>query len=317
MAKILITARSFDKKGPALECLLAAGHEVDCVTQPLTEAELIASLADKAAYIAGLDQISAAVINSAPQLRIIARYGVGYDRVDLDAAAKRQVAVTITPGANTLAVAELTFGLMLAAARSIPLLDSSLRSGSWTKHTGPELAGKTLGIIGLGAIGCEVAKRARAFAMNVIAYDTCPREEFCRDWSISRLPLSEVIAQSDFLSLHAPAVPETIGIINRHSLRSMKPTAYLINTARGELVVEADLIDALQTGVIAGAALDAFAQEPLGDSPLTTLPNVVLTPHAGSATTEAAERMSLIAAQEVLRVLAGQEPLYQVNEVFC
>lgn len=313
MAKILITARSFDRQGPAGECLLAAGHEMDYVTQTLTEAELITALGGKAAYIAGLDRISASVINSAQQLKIIARYGVGYDRVDLDAAAKRQMAVTITPGANTIAVAELTLGLMLSVARSIPRLDSSLRSGSWTKHTGPELAGKTLGIIGLGAIGCEVAKRARAFSMNVIAYDTCPREEFCRDWSISRLSLPEVIAQSDFLSLHAPALPETTGIINRHSLGLMKPTAYLINTARGELIVESDLINALQTGVIAGAALDAFTHEPLGDSPLIALPNVVLTPHAGSATKEAAARMSLIAAQEVLRVLTGQKPLYQVN----
>lgn len=316
MGKILITARSFDKQGAAPELLRSTGHELvfPNPSEKLTETSLTEMLKDKDAYIAGLDHITAQVLEQAPNLKIIARYGVGYDRVDLAAAKQRGIAVTITPGANTIAVAELAFGLMLSVARSIPRQDSSLRAGSWAKVTGPELSGKTIGIVGLGAIGGEVAKRARAFNMKIIAFDTYPREEFRRDWGVEYLPLPEVIAQADFLSLHAPALPETVGMINRDTLRTMKKTAYLINTARGELVVEDDLIEALSSGIIAGAGLDAFSREPLGDSPLTSLTNVVITPHAASATAEAASRMSLTAAEEVVRVLSGQEARYVVNK---
>ena len=317
MQRVLITARSFARDGAAAKRLTDNGIQPvwNPHNRPLQGDDLLALLPGMDAYIAGLDWITAAAIQAAaPRLQIIARYGVGYDRVDLEAAANAGIAVTITPGANTVAVAELTLALMLAVARGVARQDASLRAGSWAKVTGPELAGKTLGIIGLGAIGAEVAKRAHAFGMRLIAYDTCQRPDCLANYGVSYLPLADVLAEADFVSLHAPAIAATAGMINRDTLRLMKQTAYLINTARGELVVEADLCAALREGVIAGAALDAFACEPLpAGSPLTQFDNVVLTPHSGAATHEAAARMAMTAAEEVVRVLSGQKPLYAVN----
>jgi D-3-phosphoglycerate dehydrogenase len=318
MKTVLITARSFARDGASARLLEDNGFRIiwSPSSHPLLEADLLTLLPGIDAYIAGLDSITAAAIKAAARLRVIARYGVGYDRVDIRAAAEQGIPVTITPGANTIAVAELAFALMLAVARGIARQDASVRAGSWAKLTGPELAGKTLGIVGLGAIGVEVAKRAYAFGMKVIAFDTCQRPDCIANYGVRYLPLPDVFAQADFLSLHAPAIPATIGMINRDTLRLMKQTAYLINTARGELVVEADLCAALREGVIAGAGLDAFACEPLpAGSPLTELDNVVLMPHSGAATHEAAERMALIAAEEVVRVLSGKSPLYPVNRL--
>lgn len=317
MQTVLITARSFARDGAAARLLEDSGFRIvwSPSNHPLLEADLLTLLPGMDAYIAGLDSITAAAIAAAPGLRVIARYGVGYDRVDIRAAAERGIPVTVTPGANTIAVAELAFALMLAVARSVARQDASVRAGSWAKLTGPELAGKTLGIVGLGAIGAEVAKRAHAFGMTVIAFDTCQRPDCIANYGVRYLPLPDVIAQADFLSLHAPSSPVTIGMINRDTLGLMKKTAYLINTARGELIVEDDLYAALRDGVIAGAGLDTFAHEPLPvGSPLVDLANVVLSPHSGAATYEASERMALIAAEEVVRVLSGKNPLYPVNQ---
>ncbi|EGO62698.1 phosphoglycerate dehydrogenase [Acetonema longum] len=313
--KVLAAARSFAKSAEAKAVLSQAGFEIvlNPHDRPLKEAELLELIQDVDGMVAGMDEVTAAVIDKgAPRLKIVAKHGVGYNNIDLTAAKEHGVQVTITPGANTVSVAELAFALMLAVARKINLMDKSVRAGSWNRVTGGELSGKTLGIVGLGNIGGEVAKRAAAFDMQVVAYDLFPRADWIEKYGVVYKPLSEVIAAADFLSLHAPATPETQGMINRAVLKTMKPSAIIINTARGDLIVEEDLYAALTTGVIAGAGLDTFAQEPPVDSPLFTLDNVVLTPHAGAATAEAVTRMGVTAAEEVVRVLTGKQPLYSV-----
>ena len=313
--KVLAAARSFAKSDEAKAVLTNAGIEIvlNPHDRPLKEAELLELIQDVDGMVAGMDEVTAAVIaKGAPRLKIVAKHGVGYNNIDLTAAKEHGVEVTITPGANTVSVAELAFCLMLAVARKIAVMDKSVKAGSWDRLTGGELSGKTLGIIGLGNIGSEVVKRAAAFDMKVVAYDLFPRADLIEKYGVIYKPLAEVIAEADFLSLHAPATPETLGMINKTSLKTMKPSAIIINTARGDLIVEEDLYEALTTGVIAGAGLDTFLQEPPVNSPLFTLNNVVLTPHAGATTTEAVTRMGVTAAEEVVRVLTGQTPRFSV-----
>jgi len=301
-----------------LALLREAGHDLvlSQADKPLSEDEMAALIPGAAALIAGNDAVTAKVIEAGlPDLKIIARNGVGYNNIDVAAARDHGIAVTVTPGGNSVSVAELAWGLMLALARRIPWLDRSVRAGSWARATGCELAGKTLGIIGLGAIGREVAKRAAAFDMTVAAYDVKPDEEFAHRYGIKYLPLPDLLAQADFVSLHAPALPSTRGLINRGTLALMKPTAFLINTARGDLVVEDDLYQALAEKRIAGAGLDAFSEEPFRDSRFFGLENVILTPHAGAHTKEAVDKVSIMAAEEVIRVLADQPPRYPVREL--
>lgn len=314
--KVLVAARSFARSPEAKSVLESQGYELilNTLDRPLEEAELLPLVKGADALVAGNDAVTAAVIAAGcPTLKIIAKHGVGYNNIDVAAAARHNVAVTITPGSNSKSVADLTLGLMLAVARRIPQMDHSMRAGSWGRITGNELGGKTLGIVGMGNIGGEVAKRAFGFDMKIVAFDVYPRQEFEQNYGVSYLPLAEVIARADFLSLHAPALPQTVGMINKDSLRTMKNTAYLINTARGDLIVEEDLYAALTGGIIAGAALDAFIHEPLHDSPLFGLNNVVLTPHAGANTYEAVVRTGVMAAEEVVRVLSGLEPRYAVS----
>lgn len=315
MKKVFIAARSFAQSTEAKAVLLAEGYQLilNPFDRPLTEEELIELLPGVDALVAGNDAVTERVIAAlAPNLKIIAKHGVGYNTIDVAAAKRLNIPVTVTPGANSKSVADLALGLMLAIARRIPQMDGSVRKNSWQRITGNELGGKTLGIVGMGNIGGEVAKRAYGFDMKIVAYDVYPRQEFIDRFGVVYLSLPELLAQSDFISLHAPAIPETIGMINRHSLRTMKPTAYLINTSRGDLIVEEDLYQALVEKVIAGAALDTFIQEPLIDSRLFELDTVVLTPHAGAATQEAVTRMGTMAAQEVVRVLSGQQPQFPV-----
>lgn len=314
--RVLIAARSFARSPEAKAILEAQGYELvlNPYDRPLTEAELTDMIKGIDALVAGNDAVTLAVIAAgAPRLKIIAKHGVGYNNIDVMAARQHGIPVTVTPGANSKSVAELAFGLMLALARSIPHMDRSVRAGSWERLTGNELGGKTLGIIGMGNIGGELAKRACGFDMNIIAYDVFPNQDFVTNYGVVYSPLADVISQADFLSLHAPATPETAGLINRETLNAMKSTAFLINTARGDLVVEDDLYQALAEGVIAGAALDTFSHEPLKNSPLFELNNIIVTPHAGAATHEAVSRTGLMGAEEVVRVLSGQAPRYAVN----
>lgn len=316
MPKVLVTARSFAKSPEAKAVLTQAGYEIQFnpFDRPLVENELIELIKGMDALVAGMDEVTDKVMEAGlPTLKIIAKHGVGYNTIDVAAANRRGIPVTITPGANNKSVAELAMGLMLSVARHTATMDKIVRNGGWNRITGNELGGKTLGVVGMGSIGSEVAKRAAAFDMKIVAYDVYPRQDLVDQYGVSYLPLQEVITQADFLSLHAPSLPETVGMINRETLQQMKKNAILINTARGDLVVEEDLIAALTDGTIAGAGLDTFANEPVQDKRLFNLDNVVMTPHAGANTHEAVTRMGVMAAEEVVRVLSGQAPINTVK----
>jgi len=250
-------------------------------------------------------QVDASLLEHAKQLRVIGRAGVGVDNIDLDAATRKGIAVMNTPGANAVAVAEHTIGLMLAMARQIGRANELMHAGKWEKKSlqGSELRGKALGIIGLGRIGMEVARRARAFGMTVLAHDPFVSPSVAKEQGIRMASIDDVCGQSDYLTLHVGVTEQTTGMINSDSLKKMKKGVRLVNCARGELVVEADLVQALKEGRVAGAALDVFADEPLKNSPLTQMPNVILTPHIAGSTYEAQEAVGYQIAHQVKEYL--------------
>jgi D-3-phosphoglycerate dehydrogenase len=249
--------------------------------------------------------VDAAMMEKAPKLRVIGRAGVGVDNVDLDAATKRGIVVMNTPGGNAVAVAEHTFALMLALARHLVRADSTMHAGKWEKKTlqGTELRGKTLGIVGLGRVGVEVSRRAIAFGMKVVAHDPYVAPSLAQQLNITLGSLDEVFAQSDYITLHVGLTPQTQGMINADAIRKMKKGVRLINCARGELLNEPAVIEALQSGQLGGAALDVYSHEPLKDSPLATLPNVILTPHIAGSTHEASEAVGVQIALQVREYL--------------
>jgi D-3-phosphoglycerate dehydrogenase len=318
MAKVLVTARSVAANSESRAILEAAGHEIIAHVgdQAWSEVEMLRLVPGMDAVIAGLDEITAKVIAAgSPSLKIVARNGAGYNNVDVEAANRLGIAVTLAPGANTISVCELVFGLMLSLARQIPGQDAKVHQGSWKRVLGYELYGKALGVLGTGNIGSEVIKRAHAFGMTIVAFDIVHRPELCQQFHVRYLTRDEVIKQADFLTLHMPVTVETKNILNAGTLRMMKKTAFIINTARGELVDEIHLFNALKSGEIAGYGTDTFSQEPPAtDNPLLTLPNVIATPHCGAYTKEAVARCSVTAAQEVVRVLRGQVPLNAVKK---
>lgn len=316
--KVLVTPRSFRRTpGRQWERLSRAGLEVleSPFDRPLCEEELLDLVKDMDAMIVGLDEVTRRVIEEARSLRIISKYGVGVDNIDLEAAAERGIIVTYTPGANAPAVAELTWGLILALARNIVTHHLRLKGGSLKRQTGWELWDKTLGIIGLGNIGREVAKRASAFGMRVLAYDPYVDREHAEGHGAELCPLERVLSESEVVSLHCPLTPETEGIIGSKELEMMKRGALLINTARRGLVEEAALYKALKEGKLRGAAFDTFDDEANLKSPLLELENFLASPHVGAATHESILRMADLAASEVVRVLGGQAPLYPVKNM--
>jgi D-3-phosphoglycerate dehydrogenase len=245
------------------------------------------------------------LLSHAPKLRVIGRAGVGVDNIDLEAATRRGVLVMNTPGGNAPSVAEHALALMLSMARSIPQLNASMHAGKWEKSgtAGAELRAKTLGLVGLGRVGAEVARRARALEMRVLAYDPYVSAERAAEWGAELVPLPDLLAQSDYISLHTALSPATERMINTETLKQMKPGARLVNAARGELVDEAALADALRSKHLAGAALDVFAVEPPVDSPLLQMSNVIATPHVGGSTAEAQEEVGVQIAQQVREYL--------------
>jgi D-3-phosphoglycerate dehydrogenase len=264
-------------------------------------------------YIAGLDTIDRAALQAADQLKVIARYGVGVDKVDLTAAREMGIVVTNTPAANAVAVAELTVGLMLSLARSIPQANAATKAGGFPRLEGVALEGKVVGLLGLGAIGKQVARRLRGFDCTVLAFDTAPDERFAQAHGVELRTHEEVVSRADLLSLHLPVLPETRGLVNTAFLHHMKRGAFFINTARGELVDEAALLEALRSGHLRGAALDAFATEPPPpDHPLLALPQVIATPHTGAHTDGATNAMGRMALRDCLAVLRGEEPAHRV-----
>jgi len=250
-------------------------------------------------------QADAALLEHAKKLRVIGRAGVGVDNIDLDAATRKGIAVMNTPGANAVAVAEQTLAMMLAMARHLCRADALMHAGKWEKKSlqGTELRGKTLGIVGLGRIGVEVARRARAFGMALVAHDPFVSVAVAKEQGIAMAELDRLYATADYITLHVGLTPQTAGMINQASIRKMKQGVRLVNCARGELVNEADLVEALKQGHVASAALDVFNEEPLKSSPFHALENVILTPHIAGSTHEAQDAVGVQIAQQVKEYL--------------
>ena len=268
----------------------------------LTSKETIAAeLADADALIVrSATRVTKDLLEKAPKLRAVGRAGVGVDNIDLPEATKRGVLVMSTPGGNAVSVAEHTFALMLALARQVPKVDAGLREGRWEKSSsGTELRGKTLGLIGLGRIGGEVARRAEAFDMKIIAYDPYISEAAAKELQVELVNLDRLLAESDFISLHTALSPATQNMINAKSIEKMKKSARIVNAARGELIDEAALAEALKKGRLAGAALDVFVEEPPKNSPLIGLPNLIGTPHIAGSTAEAQEEVGTQVAVQI------------------
>ncbi len=265
-------------------------------------------------------KVTAEVIKAGERLKVVGRAGVGVDNIDVAAATAQRIPVVYAPAATTTSVAELTLGLMLSLARWIPQADRSTKEGLWEKSRfeGVELRGKTLGLVGSGRIGTEVARMARAMGMEAVAYDPYLRPEDAHERGFRLVTsLEAVLAAADFLSIHAALTPETREMIGEAQLRSMKSTAFLINAARGEIVDEEALVNALRKGWIRGAGLDVYHREPPKGSPLLSMDNVVLTPHTAASTAEGQRRAGLVAVEQLLKVLKGERPEFCVNpEVF-
>ncbi|MCI9023757.1 MAG: phosphoglycerate dehydrogenase [Dorea sp.] len=316
--KILITPTSLQpgKNPEALDVLRKFTDNLvfNTTGRPLTEDELIPLLDDCDGYIAGLDFVTEKVLRSCKQLKAISRYGAGYDRVDIDTAKSCGIPVSNTPGVNAEAVGELAFSLILSLARKIPYLDHSTRIGEWNRSTGMELKGKTLGIMGLGAIGKVVARCAKGFEMDVAAYDPYIDTSYCAAHHIRVSTFDELIKHADVISLHLPLNASTRHMIDQKALCRMKPGALLVNTSRGGIIDETAAYEALKNGTLGGLGLDAFETEPPKDSPLFQLDNVVVTPHTGAHTFEATRNMAHAAIQNLIDMLSGRKCPYIVNQ---
>jgi D-3-phosphoglycerate dehydrogenase len=313
--KVLIATRSFGSSSPKpMQMLKDAGVEVLRVdaNSPSVHDDILKLVPDINAIIVGLVPITGKIIEHSTNLKIITMYGVGVNHIDLEAARKKGVIVTNCPGSNDQAVADLTMGLMLTVARNIPQIDRDIREGYWKKYLGGELWQKKLGLVGLGNIAKGVAHRAKGFDMQVSAYDPYASAETAGALGVSLISFEELITESDFVSLHAPLTEETKDMFGGEQFKSMKPSSYLINTARGGLVDEQALYVALSNGEIAGAGLDVFVEEPLKNSKLVELKNVVLTAHTGTHTKESIERMGVMAVENVLRVLRNEMPANRI-----
>ncbi|MEN3203396.1 MAG: phosphoglycerate dehydrogenase [Atribacterota bacterium] len=311
MAKVVVLARSFARaSSEPLDVLYNANLKVEQKANPEPENEEVVAelIGDAEAVIVGVDRVGQIVFERCPNLKVVSKHGVGVDNIDLEAARVHGVVVANAPGTNAESVADMAFLLILSCARNLPLLLENVRKKDWSSSVlGMELEGKILGIVGLGRIGKGVAKRALGFGMEVVYYDP-----FVEDETFRRVSLEELFACADFISLHVPLTPETRHLVNEKLLNLMKKSAFLINTARGELVDEEALFRFLKEGRIAGAGLDVLSFEPPFESPLLTLPNVIVTPHVAAHTKEANIKMGKIAALNVVRVLEGKEPLYRV-----
>lgn len=314
MYKILIT----DELSPQAMAMLEAAEDVSLdVRKGLSEDDLVAAIADyDGLIIRSSVTVTARVLENAPKLRVVGRAGVGVDNVDLDQASMQGVIVMNTPGANSMATAEHTMALLLAVCRHVPQAQASLKSGEWNrkKFVGTQLYGKTIGVVGLGRIGSRVALRCQGFGMNVIGYDPYLGDDAARDLKVTLVDLDELFSQSDFITLHAALTADTKTLINADSIAQMKDGVYLVNCARGALVDETALVDALQSGKVAGAALDVFDSEPLpADSPLRELDNVVMTPHLAASTVEAQRDVGTQIVTQVLGALRGNDLRNAVN----
>ena len=315
--KILVTPTSLQpgKNEAMLDKLRAFSTDLvfNPTGKPLEPEALKELLKDCDGYIAGLDSVTADVLASCPKLKAVSRYGAGYDRVDLQAAREHGIVVTNTPGVNAEAVGELTFGLILSAARKIPYLDRATRDGGWVRSSGMELKGKTIGILGLGAIGKVVARCAKGFDMRVIAYDPFINEAYCKEQQIESVSFDQVMKEANVISLHLPLTDQTRHMIGREAFAMMQPGTILVNASRGGIIDEEAAYEALESGRLGGLGLDAFETEPPKGSKLFQFDNVVATPHTGAHTKEATDNMAAASIQNLIDVLSGKECRFVVS----
>src|SRR3954464_1758545 len=313
MARILVTEEIAEG---GLDRLRSAGHEVD-VQLGLDGAGLLSAIAGAhALIIRSATNVTAEVLEAGDELVVVGRAGIGLDNVDVEASTRRGVMVVNAPQSNVLSAAEHTIALLLAQARNVPQADRDLRNHQWnrTRWEGVELHNKTLGIVGLGRVGVLVAQRANAFGMQLAAYDPYVSADRARQLGVDLVPtVEELVQRADFLTIHLPKTPDTIGLISAELLTHAKPTLRIVNTARGGIVDEAALADAVRSGVIAGAALDVFAAEPTTESPLFELDSVVVTPHLGASTAEAQDKAGQTIAEQVVLALRGEFVPFAVN----
>ena len=314
--RVLITSFML-KPGDAIErYLIDSGMEV--VWNPWhgkrTEDEMIEILQGISGAIVSIDPFTPKVFDGAREIKVVSRTGVGYDAVNVPSATEHGVAVCITPGTNNVAVAEYAFAFMIAKARKLIENHLEVVKGGWTRHQGNDLSGSTLGIAGLGSIGKELAKRARAFDMRVLAFDMYQDAAFAAQYGVTYVDLEQLLRESDFVSLHLLLNDSTRNLLNAERLATMKPTACLINTSRGGVVDQEALYEALKAKKLGGAALDVFEPEPLvEDSPLRTLDNVYLAPHVAGQSVNSAFGMGMMAAENVVAILRGEKPPFAVN----
>lgn len=311
MARILVT----DPLDPAAAAALRkAGHEV--IEKKLSPDELLREIPTYDALLVRSEtKVTKAVLGVADKLKVVGRAGVGVDNIDVTAAKERGVAVVNAPLAATNAVAELTLAHMLALCRQVPRADATTKAGKWEKKAlmGIELSGRTLGLIGVGRIGGRVAELCKAFGMKVVVYDPYVDASRAKELGVTKVETpAEVVQQADFVSVHVPLTPETKHLVNADLLAQAKPGAFFLNVARGGIIDEKALHDAIVSGKLGGAGLDTFEIEPLKETPLAALPNVVFTPHVGASTHEAQAKAGMMVAEQVRKVLAGEKAEHRV-----
>ena len=314
MPKVLVS----DPIGPEGVSLLETGADVDVKTG-MKPAELLATVGGYEALVVRSEtKVNREVIEAGKNLQVIARAGIGVDNIDLDAATGAGIAVVNAPTGNTVAAAEHTMALMLALARNVPAAHQSLQSGEWRRSTfmGVEIRDKTLGICGLGRVGTEVARRAQAFGMRLVGYDPFVAPDYARRIGVELRSLDELLAESDFVTLHTPLTESTRNMLGMQQIEIIKPGSRVINVARGELTDEAALLAGLESGRLSGVALDVFSKEPPEPSPLLEHPKVIVTPHLGASTREAQREVAIEAAEQVLAVLKGEPARNTVNAPF-
>lgn len=315
--KVLVCARSFQKlDGEHKKILEDAGLEIvsSGLDRALSADELAERIRGMSAVIVGMDIVDETVFKAADMLKVVSMNGVGIDRIDIKAATRKGIVVTHTPGTNMDSVADHTMALILSCSRRIPYHDRMVRAGGWKRMVGRELRNQQLGLVGLGYIGKAVALRALSFGMRISAFDPCMDTQFCFEHAIQAGEFETILDSSDILSLHCALTLQTERFINARTIAKMKKGAILINTARGELVDQEDLIDALRSGRLGGAGLDVFETEPPQLSPLWEMDQVVLTPHLGGNTKEAALRTAYRSALNVVAVLTGGKAQSGVNQ---
>lgn len=319
MGKVLITASHFQSLcEDAMDLLKKNGHEVilcDSDIPYFSFEQLKQRVSDIDAAIIGMDQWNEKVFDIAPKLKVLARFGVGTDNIDLQAAKRHGIKVVNARGLNSNAVAELAVALILNALRNIPDLNHRLSGGEWARAVGRELKGKTVGILGFGDIGGKVAKKLSGFEVRLLAYDPYPNSEKAGKLGVLMTDLDNILSQSDILSIHMPSIPSTYHIVNSSLIAKMKKGAYLINTARGTLVDTEALCKAVKVGALRGAALDVYEKEPLSpDDPVLHMEGILCTPHTGAETAETYKAISMMTAQAVIDVLNGGNPQNWLNQ---